>query len=132
MNTDYVRDLLKQNTELGIKKFYCGKIDTKYDQSICIYSLEKEAGMNIAVGGKSLTTEYEDFTILIRWNKNYVETEDASKRIYNFLANCNHIDFKNININYVEILDNSPRDLHCGDDGIFERLFDFRIYYKEK
>ncbi len=131
MNSAYIRDLLKLDTEAGIQKFYCGKTDYKYEKSICVYDLQNEAQRNISIGGEENTTGIKKYSILIRWNKNYIETTDASEQIYKFLTNLNHMSYNNIDINYIELLNDTPVDLHCGDDGIFERLIDLKIYYKE-
>ena len=125
-----VRDIIKQSN-LGIEKFYSGKIDFKYEKAICVYDLQNEARRNIAVGGKKETTDKKKFTVLVRWNKNYKETEIAAQNLYDFLADLNHQAKESIGINYVEMLNDCPIDLHCGDDGIYERTIDFIIFYKE-
>ena len=130
MNCSYVRDLLKQNTQLEISKYFCGKLDAKYEKSICVYDLQDEVRRNIAVGGEENTTKIKKFSIFIHWNKNYTETEEASQKIYDYLTNCNHMTYNNIDINYIEMFNDHPIDLHCGEDGIYERLFDIKIYYK--
>ncbi len=132
MNTADVKNLLKLDENLEIEKFYCGKIDYKYEKSICVYDLQNEAKRNICIGGKSNTTEIKKFTILVRWNKNYIETEIASQRIYDYLTTLNHTSYNNVELNYIEMLNNAPVDVHCGEDGIYERVIDLRIYYKEK
>jgi len=131
MNTADVKNLLKLDESLGIEKFYCGKIDYKYEKSICVYDLQNEAKRNISIGGKSNTTEIKKFTILVRWNKNYIETEIASQKIYDYLTTLNHTSYNNVELNYIEMLNNAPVDVHCGEDGIYERVIDLRIYYKE-
>ena len=125
-----VRDIIKQSS-LGIEKFYSGKIDYKYEKAICVYDLQNEARRNIAVGGKEETTDKKKFTVLVRWNKNFKETEIAAQNLYDYLAELNHSLFDDIDINYVEMLNDFPIDLHCGDDGIYERTIDFIIFYKE-
>jgi hypothetical protein len=131
MNAGYVRDLLKLNNNLEINRYFCGKIDNKYEKSICVYDLKDASRRNIAISGEEMTTGNKKFSILIRWNKNYLETSEASENIYNYLTTLNHLSYNNIDINYVELLDDAPIDLHCGDDGIYERLIDLKIYYKE-
>lgn len=132
MNSAFIRDLLKLDENLKIEKFYCGKTDYKYGKSICVYDLQNEAQQNIAIGGEQLTTSKRKFTILIRWTKNYTETEIAAQLIYRYLTNLNGLSYNNIEINYIKMLNDTPIDLHCGDDGIFERTIDILIYYKEK
>lgn len=126
-----IREIIKSEN-LGIEKFYCGKIDYKYEKAICVYDLQNEARRNIAVGGKEETTDKKKFTILIRWNKNYTETEIAAQNLYDSLTNLNHTSYDNIELNYIEMLNNAPIDLHCGDDGIYERTIDFLVYYNKE
>lgn len=125
-----IREIIKQGN-LEFEKYYCGKIDHKYEKALCVYDLQNEARRNIAIGGKEETTDKKKFTVLIRWNKNYTETENAAQNLYDYLANLNHSVFDDIDINYVEMLNDSPIDLHCDDDGIYERTIDFLVYHKE-
>lgn len=130
MDCSYIKNLIKQNTNLGISKFYCGRIDTKYEKSICVYDLQNEARQNIAVGGKENTTDYMKFTILIRWNDNYIETQQAAQSLYDYLTQCSHITFDNVDIYYIEMQTDNPIDLHCDNNGIYERSVDIKVYYK--
>lgn len=132
MNCSFIKDLIKQNTSLGISKYYCGKIDNKYEKAICVYDLQNDVKQNIAVGGKDLTTGIRKFSVLVRWNKSYSETEEAAQNIFDYLTTLRQMSYNNIDIKYIELLNDAPIDLHCGDDGIFERLFDLRIYFEEK
>lgn len=131
MTSADIRDIIKLENSLKISKFFCGKIDEKYEKAICVYNLQNEVRQNIAVGGKSLTTQKKKFSILIRWNKNYTETEEAAKELYEYLTNLKQISYNNIDIKYTEMITDEPIDLHCGDDGIFERLIDIVVHFEE-
>ena len=132
MYSNYIRDILKLDTSLNIEKFYCGKIDNKFEKSICVYDLGNVNNLDTDIGkteNKTLTNKYQ---ILIRWNKNYIETETASRKIYDYLTNIRNLSYNNIEINFIEPQSNIPIDLHSGDDDIYERSIDIKIYFKEK
>lgn len=129
MNSADVREFLK-TIKPTFSKYYAGKLDNKYEKSVCVYSLKSQNNRNIAIGGKENTkTKINSFSILIHWNKNYTETETISKLLYENIAESKFIDINGNKINYIEMISNEPIDLNTDDNGVYERLIDIRIYY---
>jgi hypothetical protein len=123
------RDFLK-TLNLTFEKFYAGKIDSRQTKALCVYSYNIGGRRNIAVGGLATTVTHKNsFEILIHWNENYSETERISKELYETLGNIQQHLYKNFNINYIELLDDAPIDLHTDDKGIYETLIRLTVYY---
>ena len=129
MNSADVREFLK-TIEPAFNKYYAGKLDNKYEQSVCVYSLKSQNGRNIAVGGADTTkTQVANFSILIHYNTNYTETENVSKLLYDNIADTKQQNVGHYFINYIEMLSDCAIDLQTDDKGVYERLIDIKIYY---
>lgn len=129
MNSADLRDVLKTVTP-KFSKYYAGKLDNKYEKSVCVYSLKSQNNRNVAIGGAEATkTKIKNFSILIHWNTNYTETETVSELLYENIANTKHQSVGDYIINYIEMISNEPIDLNTDDNGVYERLIDIRIYY---
>ena len=129
MNSADVREFLK-TIGPAFNKYYAGKLDNKYEQSVCVYSLKSQNGRNIAIGGADTTkTKIANFSILIHYNTNYTETENVSKLLYENIADTKQQLVGHYFINYIEMLSDCAIDLQTDDKGVYERLIDIKIYY---
>lgn len=123
---------LNKTYDLDIDNFYCGKLDNKKQKSLGFYDL-KGADFSVPVGGQKNRTYKElNISLLIHFNKDYVQTEQASYKIYELLQNLNEEDLtiNNYKINYIELLSNNE-DVGSDDNGIYERVIQFKINYKK-
>lgn len=128
------RDLLKtilKDTDIG--KFYCGKLDGKYEKSVCVYDRKSEAP-KIAIGGKESTkTLSRSFSVLVHYTKNYKDTEESANNIYEIISEvANKSVEAKYNINFISMVNDYPIDLKSDDDGVYERLIDVTVYYNNK
>ena len=125
-----VREYVKQS---GIaENYYIGKLDSKKDKSIGVYQLKTRNEFERAVGEvTNNTVGFKGISILIHWNKNAAETETAAYELYKFLIDTlpNTI-IGSHEVCYVEMLQNEPIDVSTDDLGIYERVIEIIIYYK--
>ena len=129
ITTRDMREWLK-TLHTKFNKYYAGKLDTKYEDAVCIYTYKSELGRAMAIGGEETTkTKHAMFTILVHVNKNYCETEEKAYALYENIASARHINVGNYNINYIEMLSDKPVDLHTDESGVYERLIDITVYY---
>lgn len=123
---------LNTTYSLGIDNFYCGKLDNKKLKSLGFYDLKGQAPI-IPVGGiKNKTYKELNISLLIHYNKDYVQTEKISYKIYELLQNLNeepNLKIKDFSINYIELL-SSCEDVGTDDNGVYERVIQFRINYQ--
>ena len=112
-------------------KYYVGKLDNKYQKAICIFSLQTDN--SVAIGGRDNTkTKKSDFSILIHYDKNYTTTEQYAQLLYDELSKVRQEEIGNYVIDYIELDYGAPVDLHTDDNGVYERIIEFTIYYHEK
>ena len=132
MNSKLVREWIKTK-DPKFDKYYSGKLDAKYQKAICIYSLQSQTGRNVAIGGNETTkTKKNKYSILIHYDKNYVNTENVSQLLYDTLSNVKHEEIGDFVIDFIELNTDEPVDVHTDDDGIYERVIDFTVYYHKK
>lgn len=119
---------------LGIgEKFYIGKLDNKKDKSIGIYQREGYGGSNIAIGGMSATkTMSKSISILIHWNKNANETENAAQSLYDKLLRTKDVTINGHHIDYLYLAVPEPVDIGTDDKGVYERVIWIDFYYQRK
>jgi hypothetical protein len=129
MKLSDIRDWLKT---LGIgEHFYIGKIDNKQQKAIGVYTQSRAAPAVIAIGGLACTKHNKiSAKILIHWNKNADESEQAARSLYSALLERTHFIFNNIKIDYLELENPEPINVGSDDSGVYEWVIDFSIYYE--
>ena len=91
---------------------YSGVLPDKPDKSIGVYNQKRGSPKKIAV---SAPTSYriKPVSLLIHWNKSQRDTERAAAAVYN-------------------AVENEAVDVGTDDNGIFEMVIEFEIYYERK
>ena len=135
-----VKDLIKSLNIFDNVNYYCGILDNKKEKSLGFYK-EDSNEETINISGLPLSIKGKQIQILIHWNKNYNETEQAAISLYNALQNFNKTiksnggySFKNYKIYYLDLLDNEPLDYKkdpVTDTGVFQQGIRFRLIYVE-
>ena len=126
-----VRDWIK-SLEIG-ENFYIGKLDNKKDKSVGIYQREGYGGMVMAIGGIDATkTAVKSISILIHWNKNANEAEQAAQRLYDKLLRIKDVTINDHHIDYLYLAVPEPVDIGTDDKGVYERVIWIDLYYQRK
>lgn len=135
-----VKDLIKSLNIFDNVNYYCGILDNKKEKSLGFYK-EDSNEETININGLPLSIKGKQIQILIHWNKNYNETEQAAISLYNALQNFNKTiksnggySFKNYKIYYLDLLDNEPLDYKkdpVTNTGVFQQGIRFRLIYVE-
>lgn len=129
MELGHIRDYLK--TANIAENYYIGKLDNKKDKSIGVYQLKKHNEYERAIGEEANDRiKKKGISVLIHWNKNAAETERAAYNLFDFLKNTPQ---KTIigekEISYIQLLQNEPIDVSTDENGVYERVIEFVIYY---
>ena len=61
-----------------------------------------------------------------------MNTENVSQLLYDTLSNVKHEEIGDFVIDFIELNTDEPVDVHTDDDGIYERVIDFTVYYHKK
>lgn len=124
---DEIRDYIKT---LGIgDNFYIGKIDGNKEKSIGVYQ-RKNVSPPITAIGQLSSYEVKPVSILIHWTKNANETEKAAYELYKKLMAVSSLQIKNTHIYILSLLQSEPIDVGTDDNGVYERVIEFNLYYE--
>ena len=122
-----IRDWLK--TLISADFYYIGKLDGKNDKSIGVYQRKNPAPPIKAVG-RSSSYEIKPISILIHWNKNANETERTAYELYKQLTAVSSLDLNDTRVYFISLLQSEPVDVGTDDNGVYERVIEFDIYYE--
>lgn len=125
-----VRDWLKG---FGIgEHYYIGKLDAKKEKSIGVYQREMYRAAEVALGGLPETrTKVKRISVLVHWNKNARETEEAAQELFEKLLALREARVGDVQISYISLGVPEPVDVGTDDAGVYERVITFDLYYQE-
>lgn len=129
ITTADVRDFFK-GFELA-ENYYVGKLDNKPDKSFGIYSLSRSEPPPRAIGGDP-TFEIIGVSVLIHWNRNAKETEQAARDLFSLLYSIQNAEINGHAVYLIELLVPEPVDVGTDEKGVYERVIELKIYYERK
>jgi hypothetical protein len=110
--------------------YYCGRLDSKKNKSLGIYSLRNNC--KIPIGGEDNRKTFEvNFSLLIHWDNNYNNTETQAKTFQKELQTIQNVAYGDYNINFIQLHFSEPIDVDTDAKGIFERVIEVTVYYSE-
>lgn len=124
-----IRDWLKSYS--NAEHFYIGKLDSKQDKSLGVYSLKRSGAPVTAIGSDS-TYNIIGVSLLIHWNTNANETEIEAKQLYETLRTIKNETINNSLVYMIELLVPEPVDVGTDDSGVYERVIELKVYYERK
>lgn len=133
MTLSNVRDWLKALFPEA-EHFYVGALDRKQLQSIGVYSRDSRgASPDIALGGMDSTrTLRREVSLLIHWNRNAAQTEEAAQRLFDSLLRCTSAVIGGHQVDYLRLRTAEPVDVGADDSGVYERVVWLDIYYQKE
>lgn len=111
--------------------YYSGKLDANKEKAICIYQRKSTIEAVRAIGGKS-SYNIKPISVLIHWNKNSAETEKAAYKLYEQLEAVSSFLLNGMKIYFIKLLQSEPVSVGADDNGIYEYVIEFDIYYERK
>lgn len=126
---DWLKDILKEPAKPDY--FYIGKLDSKKEKSIGVYQLQNRNDFLMNVGGEEYTRALtKGISLLIHYNKNADETENFALEVYKTLMRQEEAEIGGVGVDYIEFLHAEPIDVACDENGIYERVIEFIIHYR--
>lgn len=131
-----INDIRSYIASLGIagdENVYIGKLDSKKQKSIGVYSRPTSGMPGTALGGLDCTTfDVKPVSILVHWNRDKGEAEAAAYELFGKLRNITSLDIGGTHINYLRLMVPEPQDVGTDDSGVYEYVIwlDF-IYGRE-
>lgn len=115
------------------ENFYIGFLDSKKDKSLGVYNLKKETKQIIALGGLNNSSyNVKLVSLLIHWTKDINEAEEVSFRLYDAIQKNIPNKIGNLDVNFIEMLNNSPIDVGRDENGVCEFVIELKINYKRE
>lgn len=129
-------DIRQYISSLGIAaddNVYIGKLDSKKQKSIGVYSRGTSGPANIAIGGLECTTyDTKPVSLLVHWNKSKDETEKTAFELFEKLRSVTSLTIGDIPINYLRLMVPEPQDVGTDDDGVYEYVIWLDFIYQRK
>jgi len=131
MNLSGVKDWIK-SYEIA-EHYYVGKLDNKQEKSIGIYQGSLSGHARECLGGfVNNGYEVKSVSLLIHWNNNAKETEDAAIDLFQKLRSETNIQISGIFVHFLTLTVAEPQDVGTDDNGVYERVITFDLYYKKE
>lgn len=116
---------------LGVgDNFYVGKLDAKKERSIGIYQREAGTRWNVLGGTGNKKHSVKAVTLLVHWNKDARETEEAAVLLYEKIMAARNVQIAGKNVFCIDMMYSEPVALDSDSRGIFEYGIYLDIYYE--
>lgn len=107
-----------------------GRFEEDKQQRACVYQREAYGPAQVALS-KATRTYVKSVSVLVHWNMNHRETEEAAQALYDALTLNPRGTIGEATASYIDLQLPEPVDLGSDDRGIFERVIWLDIYYEE-
>lgn len=126
-----VRDWLRNLNAIDAT-WSIGRYEAEKEKRVCVYQRTNYGAPTIAIGGRESTkTLVKHIQVLVHWNKNHRETEEAALALYNALQFNPRTTIGGASATYIDLELPEPVDVGSDSNGIFERVLWLDIYYEE-
>lgn len=131
-----INDIRNYIASLGIAaddNVYIGKLDSKKQKSIGVYSRPVSGVPNIALGGPDCTSyDTRPISLLIHWGKDKSEAEQAAYGLFEKLRSVTSLTIGDTHINYLRLMVPEPQDVGTDDKGVYEYVIWLDFLYERK
>ncbi len=120
------RDYLK--TLDVAENYYLGKIVNETEKTLGVYSNQGYA--RVEAIGRHSSYDIAGFILLLHWNKNARESEDAARNLYEAIRYITDTDMNGLYVEYIDLQSGEPNFAGTDDNGVYEFSIAGRIYYR--
>lgn len=124
-----IRDWIR--TLFEVDNYYIGKMNSK-DKSLGVFQLTPRSPTR-AIGQPS-SYEVRRISLKLHWNKNQDESERAAFDLYEKIravSSC-RFDIENTHVYFINLLHAEPISIDTDENGVYEWVVEFEIYYERK
>ena len=120
------RDYLKS---LNIaSNYYLGKMVNETEKSLGVYS--HQGHRRVEAIGRESSYDVAGFILLLHWNKNARESEDAARDLFEKIRYITDTDMGDLHVEYIDLLYSEPDFAGTDNNGVYEFTIAGRIYYR--
>lgn len=123
-----VKDWLK--TLQPSENYYIGKLDAKQEKSLGVYQRGRQEPRMPLGGLENKKYEKKQISLLLHWNKNARQTEEAAFSLFKKLDGLTDFEIGATHVYYLQLLNGEPVDVGTDDAGIYERVIEFDLFYE--
>ena len=111
---------------------YSGKLPYKEEKSIGVYNLKRSRNARIIIGGrKNASFAIKSISLLIHWNKNQIQTEEAALRLQECLMECRECQTGQNLIKFIHLYYDEPIPIDTDENGVYEYVIECDVYYEK-
>lgn len=123
-----IRDWLK---EYNIAQHYfVGKLDTSKENALCVYNRKRSGAPVMALGGLS-SYNIKAISLLLHCSKNAVQAEQMAVNLFEKINSEEQLNINNVPIYYIALQVPEPVAIGTDDNGVYEYVIEFDLYYKK-
>lgn len=127
-----VRDYIASTGIAADENVYMGKLDSKPNKSIGVYQRQNSYPPRMCIGTAS-SYERKPISVLLHWNKNAKETEEQAFLLYKKITETvMPVSMGETIVFYIDMLNTEPVDVSTDDNGVYERVIEFDLYYRKE
>lgn len=108
--------------------YYLGKIVNETEKTLGVYSLQ--GGVRVESIGRQSSYDIAGFILLLHWNKNARESEDAARSLFEKIRYITGQDMDGLYVDYIDLLEAEPAFAGTDNNGVYEFTIAGRIYYR--
>ena len=120
------RDYLK--TLDVASNYYLGKIVNETEKTLGVYS--QPGFRRVEAIGRESSYDIAGFNLLLHWNKNARESEDAARDLFEKIRYTTDTDMDGLFVEYIDLLEAEPSFIGTDNNGVYEFSIAGRIYYR--
>ena len=126
-----LRDWLK--TLDAAEHYSIGRIDGSEEKALGVYDRRGRGRPVMAIGGRACSSYgVKPVSLLLHWNRNARETEDAARALWETLEEARHVDLPDGgHIQCVRMTVPGPVSVGTDKGGVYEYVVECDIYYRK-
>lgn len=131
-----LKDIRQYIASLGIavdEHVYIGKLDSKQQKSIGVYSRPTSGSPRTALGGLDCTTyDIKPVSLLVHWTRSASESEEAAFLLFEKLRSTTRLSIGDTHIHYLRLMVPEPQAIDTDDHGVYEYVIWLDLIYERK
>ena len=129
-------DIREYIAGLGIaddERVYIGKLDNKKEKSIGVYNRKGDGGPQLPLGGLDYSTyDTKRVSLLVRWNKDVLDSETAARSLYDALLKETSLKIGETEVRFLILQVPEPVDVGTDDNGVYEYVIWLDFIFQRK
>ena len=123
-----IRDWLKSYNIA--QHYFVGKLDTSKENVLCVYNRRRSGAPVMALGGVS-SYDIKSVSLLLHCSKNAVQAEQMAVNLFEKIRAERKFKINNTQIHYIDMQVPEPVAIGTDDNGVYEYVIEFDLYYKK-